>query len=296
VRVERTADRLAPPPPGGGAARAEPARPSDGLVPGTLWLAEGGALRCRTPHSLHVLPPTLALWVPQATPHQAEALGGARLRRIELPLAQDVVGPNPAIARVALATPLLAALADTLDGACGDPPHAARRGLALALARDELQGAEALAIGIALPRSALLRRACDAALHEDAGDDLQTLARVAGTSVRTLARAFRQEFDLSFGHWRLRVRLARLVALWAEGRTLGASAAAVGYGSPSALSFMVRRLVGMTPSRLLSSRPGAAREREREPAASRASARRPAPVARGPEREATCRQGGRARI
>ena len=72
MRVERTADRLAPPPPGGGAARAEPARPRarDGLVPGTLWLGEGGALRCRTPHSLHVLPPTLALWVPQATPHQ----------------------------------------------------------------------------------------------------------------------------------------------------------------------------------------------------------------------------------
>ena len=261
MRVERTADRLAPPPPGGGAVRAEPARPRarDGLVPGTLWLGEGGALRCRTPHSLHVLPPTLALWVPQATPHQAEGLGGARLRRIELPLAQDVVGPKPATGRVALATPLLAALADTLDGACGDRPNAARRRLALALARDELQGAEALAIGIALPRSALLRRACDAALHEEDDCDLQTLANAAGTSVRTLARAFRQELDLPFSHWRLQVRLARLVALWAEGRTLGASAAAVGYNSPSALSFMVRRLVGMTPSRLLSSTPGAAR-------------------------------------
>jgi len=77
--------------------------------------------------------------------------------------------------------------------------------------------------------------------------------------VRTLARALRQELDLPFSHWRLQVRLARLVALWAEGRTLGASAAAVGYNSPSALSSMVRRLVGMTPSRLLSSTPGAAR-------------------------------------
>jgi len=43
--------------------------------------------------------------------------------------------------------------------------------------------------------------------------------------------------------------------LWLEGRSLGASAAAVGYANPSAMSFMVRRLVGMTPSRLLAARP-----------------------------------------
>ena len=74
--------------------------------------------------------------------------------------------------------------------------------------------------------------------------------------MRTLARALRRELDLPFSRWRLQLRLARLVALWAGGRTLGASAAAVGYSSPSALSFMVRRLVGMTPRRLLPSRTG----------------------------------------
>ena len=260
--VPRSADWLAPPPPGGGAARAETARPEarDGLVPGTLWLADGGALRCRSPHGLHVLPPALGLWMPHAVTHEAEGLGGARLRRIELPLARDVVGSNPAGGRVAIATPLLAALAGTLDRAGGDRPDAGRRRLALALARHELQGAETLAIGVALPRSAPLRRACEAALRDESGDcDLRALAGTAGTSVRTLARAFRRELDLPFSHWRLQLRLARLVALWAGGRTLGASAAAVGYSSPSALSCMVRRLVGMTPSRLLSCRAGDAR-------------------------------------
>jgi AraC-like DNA-binding protein len=73
--------------------------------------------------------------------------------------------------------------------------------------------------------------------------------------VRTLARRFQQELATPFSQWRSQVRLARLVILWAEGRSLGASAAAVGYASPSAMSFMVRRLVGMTPSRLLAARP-----------------------------------------
>lgn len=258
MRLEPSADRLAPPPPRGGGA-VEPDRPlaGEGLVPGTLWLAAGGALRCQTPHSLHVLPPTLALWMPWDTPQQVEGLGGARLRRVGLPLAADVVGPNPTAGRVALATPLLAALLDSLDE--GDGRSTARRALVVAVAQNELQGAAALPIGIALPRAGLLRRACDAALHEWAVDcDLQALAEAARTSARTLARAFQDELALPFSHWRLQVRLARLVALWAEGRTLNASAAAVGYRSASALSFMVRRVLGMPPSRLLASRAGAA--------------------------------------
>ena len=130
----------------------------------------------------------------------------------------------------------------------------------MAVAQNELQGAAPLPIGISLPRPGLLRRACDAALHDAAADcDLQALAEAASTSARTLARAFQEELALPFSHWRLQVRLARLVALWAEGRTLNASAAAVGYRSASALSFMVRRVLGMPPSRLLASRPGAAR-------------------------------------
>jgi AraC-like DNA-binding protein len=261
VRLERSADRLATPPPRGGVA-AEPPRDvaGDGLVPGTLWLAAGGALRCRTPHSLHVLPPTLALWMPWDTPQQVEGLGGARLRRIGLPLSADVVGPNPMAGRVTLSTPLLAALMDSLEEGGGHGRTDARRALVVAVAQNELQGAAALPIGISLPRPGLLLRACDAALHDAAADcDLQALAEAARTSARTLARAFRQELALPFSHWRLQVRLARLVALWAEGRTLNASAAAVGYRSASALSFMVRRVLGMPPSRLLASRPGAAR-------------------------------------
>lgn len=229
---------------------------------GTLWLASGGALRCRSAHSLHVLPPTLALWVPQDLPHEAEGLGGASLRRVDLALEDSAIGtaaPAPPC-RVTLAGPLLAALAESLDGGVSDRPATPRQQLTLTLAADEVRRAEPLPIGIPLPRSPLLRKACEAALHDGTGDcNLQALAQAANTSMRTLARCFQQELALPFSHWRLQLRLARLVALWAEGRTLSASAAAVGYASPSALSFRVRRLVGMTPSRLLAGRPGVAR-------------------------------------
>ncbi|HJV71463.1 AraC family transcriptional regulator [Ideonella sp.] len=226
---------------------------------GILWLADGGALRCRSAHSLHVLPPTLALWVPQDVPHEVEGLGGAQLRRVGLALPAGVVcATAPASCRVTVAGPLLAALADTLDGTNGERPVTPRQQLGLALAAEEVQSAEPLPIGVALPHSPTLRRACEAALRDGAGDcNLQALAEAANTSMRTLARCFQKELALPFSHWRLQLRLARLVALWAEGRTLSASAAAVGYTSPSALSFRVRRLIGMTPSRLLAERAGA---------------------------------------
>jgi AraC-like DNA-binding protein len=85
-------------------------------------------------------------------------------------------------------------------------------------------------------------------------EDLQRLADAACTSARTLARRFQQEMAAPFSHWRMQLRLARLVQLWAEGRSLGDSAAAVGYASPSALSYSVRRLLGIPPSFLLDQR------------------------------------------
>jgi AraC-like DNA-binding protein len=204
-----------------------------------------------------VLPPTLALWMPQAMPHEVQGIGGARLRRIALPLDADEGTPGPGAppCRVTRAGPLLKALAETLEGVDDGAPGAARHHLALALASEELKRAEPLPIGITLPRSPMLRAACEAALRDGAGNcDLQHLADAARTSARTLARRFQQEMAAPFSHWRMQLRLARLVQLWAEGRSLGESAAALGYASPSALSYSVRRLLGMTPSCLLDQR------------------------------------------
>lgn len=194
--------------------------------------------------------------MPQAVPHEVQGIGGARLRRIALPLDADEGMPTPGAppGRVTRAGPLLKALADTLGGVGDGAPGAACQHLALAvaLASEELKRAEALPIGIALPRSPMLRAACEAALRDGAGDcDLQHLADAASTSSRTLARRFQQEMAAPFSHWRMQLRLAGLVRLWAEGRSLRESAAAVGYTSPSALSYSVRRLLGITPSCLL---------------------------------------------
>jgi len=72
----------------------------------------------------------------------------------------------------------------------------------------------------------------------------------AGASRRTLARLFRGETGLSFAEWRARLRAIDGLARLSAGASVAASAAAVGYGSPSAFSAMVRRLLGEPPRRL----------------------------------------------
>lgn len=194
--------------------------------------------------------------MPQALPHEVQGIGGARLRRIVVPLVRCngfSAAAGVAGGRVTLAGPLLKALALTLDGAAECPATTAHQQLALALVREELERAEPLPIGVALPRSPRLRAACEAALRAGAGDwDLHHLAVATGTSARQLARLFQRDLATSFSHWRMQVRLARLVSLWADGLSLSESATAVGYASHSAMSYRIRQLLGMPPSQLLS--------------------------------------------
>ncbi|HEY1392094.1 MAG TPA: helix-turn-helix transcriptional regulator [Methylibium sp.] len=181
-------------------------------------------------------------------------LGGARLHHVDVALEESALGRGaPAACRVVRAGSLLPVLAESVDRATA--LHSTRRHrLVVGLLREELQAAEPLAIGIELPDAVSLRAACEAFLQDASDCNLQAMADAAGIGARTLARRFRQELRTSFSEWRLQLRLASVVRAWAEGQTLRTSAAAAGYASPSAFSVMVRRLVGMTPRRLLASR------------------------------------------
>jgi AraC-like DNA-binding protein len=206
-----------------------------------------------------VLPSTLALWTPESEPCQVQGLGGACVRRVTVALEACAEDRGAPACRVVVVSPLLRELAASLDGAAL-PRTSRRERLAAALMREELQASAPLDIGIPLPSTVQLRAACETIVQDGARDcRLPTLAGALGIGPRSLARQFKQELATPFGQWRSQVRLARAVELWAEGHSVGASAAAVGYDSPSAFSFMVRRQVGMTPRALLAPRGAPAR-------------------------------------
>jgi AraC-like DNA-binding protein len=102
-----------------------------------------------------------------------------------------------------------------------------------------------------MPRDPRALRVARALLEQPAIElDLDGWTGRAGASRRTLARLFRGETGLSFAEWRARLRAIDGLARLSAGASVAASAAAVGYGSPSAFSAMVRRLLGEPPRRL----------------------------------------------
>jgi AraC-like DNA-binding protein len=127
----------------------------------------------------------------------------------------------------------------------------ARGGLVAKLILTELARMRERPLDVPMPRDARALRVARALLEEPAiAHDLDDWATRAGASRRTLARVFRGETGLSFAEWRARLRAIDGLARLSAGTSVAASAAAVGYSSPSAFSAMVRRLLGDPPRRL----------------------------------------------
>lgn len=202
----------------------------------------------------YIVPPSRAVWIPPGTVHAVTAIERADLRTLYL--ADGLLaGTAWQAGRVLEVSPLLRELVQALPADADPMPaetpddRARRRGIEqLILA--ELQRARPLALGVALPQEARLRRLCEAMLRapgRHAG--LDDWAAEAGASPRTLNRLFREQLGTSFAQWRSQLLLAHALTLAARGRPMSHIAAELGYASASAFSAMVTRTVGMPPSR-----------------------------------------------
>lgn len=86
-------------------------------------------------------------------------------------------------------------------------------------------------------------------LRLEPGADLNTLARDAGVSRRTLERKFHEQTDMSLGRWRQRLQLMVAIELLASGASVSEAGRTVGYSSTSAFVTAFRSQMGVTPGR-----------------------------------------------
>ncbi|MBK1685943.1 AraC family transcriptional regulator [Rubrivivax gelatinosus] len=216
-----------------------------------------GVVRLTVPDHTFIVPPTRVVWVPPDVEHFVSVVEDAELVTMYV-LQDELSGPRPLAGtaagdwgrcRVLEASPLLRELvAQLADEAVVQEP--AREQCLAALLQDELARARPLPLGVRLPADKRLRALCEAVIEDPARHDgLDGWAQEAGASVRTVARLFRQELDTSFAAWRQQVLLAKALSMAAARRPMAHIAAELGYASPSAFSAMVRRAVGMPPSR-----------------------------------------------
>ncbi len=217
-----------------------------------------GVLRVTADQHTYIVPPSRAVWIPPGVEHVVTVVEDAELRTLYLHQARGQVGPaalSPAAhgdwqrCRVLEVSPLLRELVEQLQSSAPPGPREREQCLAT-LVQDELCRARRVPLGVGLPTDKRLLALCEAVLDNPARHTtLQGWAGESGASVRTVARLFRQELGTTFAGWRQQVLLAKALSMAARKRPMAHIAAELGYASASAFSAMVRRSVGMPPSR-----------------------------------------------
>ncbi|MDM4765803.1 helix-turn-helix transcriptional regulator [Pelomonas sp. SE-A7] len=215
---------------------------------GQLVFSISGAVRVSTEQSTFIVPPSRAVWIPVGVVHAVTAIEQADLRTLYV-LQGLLTEPAWSGCRVLEVSPLLRELVlQVVDESSA--VEARREALVGELVVDELRRARPLSLGVALPSDARLRKLCEAMLAAPARhQSLEAWAAEVGASARTVTRLFREQLGTSFNQWRSQVLLAHALTLAARRRPMSHIASELGYANASAFSAMVRRTVGMPPSR-----------------------------------------------
>jgi AraC-like DNA-binding protein len=104
-------------------------------------------------------------------------------------------------------------------------------------------------LDLAMPSDPRARRAAELLRANPGTASLDSIARAAGASKRTLERMFRLETGMGLGRWRQQLRLSHALRLLAQGEPVTSVALESGYQSTSAFIAMFRRALGTTPFR-----------------------------------------------
>lgn len=214
---------------------------------GQLTYASSGVIRVECGRDVWVVPPAQAVWVPPGIEHQVYFPGDVTLRTLftdpsvsaGLPVRCTVVKVSPLLCELILKA---VQLEDRYT-----PDSAGYRLMMVIL--DELRQAEPTALDLPMGQDERLQRIMETLLNKPgANQTLDDLARMAGTSARTLARLFIRETGLTFGAWRKRLLLQEAIERLGKGQPVTRVAFELGYQSLSAFIDMFRQSLGAPPA------------------------------------------------
>lgn len=217
-----------------------------------------GVVRMTAGHGTFIVPPSRALWIPPHVEHRVSVVEDTDLRTLYIHQPDGRCGPDAAApdeprwrdCRVLEVSSLLRELVLALSTEPGTRAATERERSVATLVLDELCRAQAVPLGVDLPRDKRLRALCEAVLDAPTRHaTLEAWARDTGASPRTVARLFRSELGTTFLQWRQQVLLAKAVSMAGRKMPMSRIATELGYASASAFSAMVRRSVGAPPSR-----------------------------------------------
>jgi len=216
---------------------------------GQLILALHGGITSEVTHSMWMVPPQYAVWVPGQMPHSHRVTADARLCFL-------FIEPGAVTMPEACCTLKISPLVRELILRLSNVPHenlgcAAVQRLVQVLF-DELPNQPVEQLQLPISAHPKIR----AMAHRMAKDlqEKKTLAQWAdemAMSERNLARLIVKETGLSFLRWRQQLQLIVALRLLIGGMTVQKVAESLGYDSTTAFIIMFKKALGTTPGRYL---------------------------------------------
>lgn len=216
-----------------------------------------GVLSVETDAARYVIPPQRGVWIAPGTRHRILSRTPFWLTTCYIDMDHWDLAPIPtcAVSVDRLSDALLIAV--SAFGEAGPDTPAEER--VVEVLKDCLSALPAFDLVLPLPRSDRLRRLTDRLMADPSRSGrLAVLAAEAALSERTAARLFKSETGLSFGTWRLHLRVQAALAHLAAGSSVTETAYAVGYGDVSSFIEAFRTVCGQTPYRAMKGRPDGA--------------------------------------
>jgi len=218
-----------------------------------ILLVQNGAFRCQVEDGLWIVPPRSAIWIPSGALHAIKATGS--IEGYAAFVAPGIDANLPESCCAIAVTPLLREL---LFRAARLPIFYEEGGAnsrLIATLLDEIAAAEVENLHLPMPTDTRLRALVDLmmAAPSERGT-LESWAKQAGLSERTLARLISRETGMSFARWRQQLGVMIAVQWLADGASMQQVAADLGYESVPSFVTMFRKTLGVAPGRYMAER------------------------------------------
>lgn len=217
-----------------------------------LLLPRKGMLRTRTPTDIYFIPSNRAALIPAGSVHESWALTDAQFAGIYF---------DPALFPYKLTECRIIEVTDFLDllvsksidiGFNVENKHTDRERRILSVLMDEIAESPAVNLSVTVPdEKRLLPIVKEILTHPSSSKSLESWAKTAGASERTISRLFQKHTGLGFARWRQKVRMVSALSMLEENIPIQQIALNVGYGSASAFTFAFRQEFGLSPQRYL---------------------------------------------
>lgn len=216
-----------------------------------LMLSLSGVATCEAEGGLWLVPPQSALFVPGVTMHRVAVSGNIEGYAVFIGTAEARM--LPAQCASLTVTPLLRELIVRSAQLTVDSPQDVMEPHLNALLLHEIARAPAGGIHLPMPTEPRLRTIFTSMMENPAHrGTIESWARHAGLSQRTLARVVAAETGMSFGRWRQQLNLILAMQWMAAGASVQQVALDLGYESAGSFVTMFRKALGTSPARYMS--------------------------------------------